>query len=68
MPMSAMKARFQIAECSSLEGRDDNHSTLHASHQLALCKRRSLEMQATHHTITAHALIVLAKLHLVAHQ
>ena len=26
------------------------------------------EMQATHHTITAHALIVLAKLHLVAHQ
>ncbi len=44
------------------------HSTLHASHQLALCKRRSLEMQATHHTITAHALIVLAKLHLVAHQ
>lgn len=66
--MSAMKARFQIAECSSLEGRDDNHSTLHASHQLALCKRRSQEMQATHHTITAHALIVLAKLHLVAHQ
>lgn len=44
------------------------HSTLHASHQLALCKRRSLEMQATHYTIRTHALIVLAKLHLVAHQ
>ena len=26
------------------------------------------EMQATHHTIRTHALIVLAKLHLVAHQ
>ena len=25
-------------------------------------------MQATHHTITAHALVVLAELHLVAHQ
>lgn len=50
------------------QGDRSYHSTLHASHQLALCKRRSLEMQATHHTITAHALIVLAKLHLVAHQ
>lgn len=26
------------------------------------------EMQTTHHTITAHALVVLAELHLVAHQ
>ena len=26
------------------------------------------EMQATHHTITAHTLVVLAELHLVAHQ
>ena len=68
MPMSAMKTRFQIAECSSLEGRDDYHSTLHASHQLALCKRRSLEMQTTHYTIRTHALIVLAELHLVAYQ
>ena len=25
-------------------------------------------MEATHHTITAHALVVLAELHLVAHQ
>ena len=68
MPMSVMKTRFQIAECSSLEGRDDNHSTLHASHQLALCKQRSLEMQTTHYTIRTHALIVLAELHLVAYQ
>ena len=44
------------------------HSTLHASHQLALGKRRSLEMQATHYTIRTHALIVLAELHLVAYQ
>lgn len=44
------------------------HSTLHASHQLALCKRRSLKIQTTHHTIRAHALIVLAELHLVAYQ
>ena len=44
------------------------HSTLHTSHQLALGKRRSLEMQATHHTIRTHALIVLAELYLVAHQ
>ena len=44
------------------------YSTLHASHQLALCKRRSLEMQNTHHTIRTHALIVLAELHLVANQ
>ena len=44
------------------------HSTLHTSHQLALGKRRSLEMQATHHTIRTHTLIVLAELHLVAHQ
>ena len=44
------------------------HSTLHASHQLALGKRRSLEMQTTHHTIRTHTLVVLAELHLVAHQ
>ena len=44
------------------------HSTLHASHQLTLSKRRSLEMQATHYTIGAHTLVVLAELHLVAHQ
>ena len=44
------------------------YSTLHTSHQLALCKRRPLEMQATHYTITAHTLIVLAELYLVAHQ
>ena len=44
------------------------HSTLHASHQLALCKRRSQEMQATHYTIRTHTLIVLAELYLVAHQ
>lgn len=44
------------------------HSTLHASHQLALGKRRPLEMQTTHHTIRTHALIVLAELHLVAYQ
>lgn len=41
--MSAMKARF-----ITKEGRDDYHSTLHTSHQLALGKRRSQEMQATH--------------------
>ena len=44
------------------------HSTLHASHQLALGKRRPLEMQTTHHTIRTHDLIVLAELHLVAYQ
>lgn len=44
------------------------HSTLHASHQLALCKRRPLEMQATHYTIRTHTLIVLAELHLVTYQ
>ena len=44
------------------------HSTLHASHQLALRKQRSLEMQTTHHTIRTHALIVLAELHLVTYQ
>lgn len=44
------------------------HSTLHASHQLALCKRRSLELQATHYTIRTHTLIVLAGLHLVTYQ
>ena len=33
------------------------HSTLHASHQLAMGKRRSLEMQATHHTINTHAIV-----------
>ena len=44
------------------------HSTLHASHQLALGKRRSLEMQTTHHTIRTHALVVLAELHLLAYQ
>lgn len=44
------------------------HSTLHASHQFALGKRRPLEMQTTHYTITTHALVVLAELHLVAHQ
>ena len=44
------------------------HSTLHASHQLALGKRRSLEMQTTHYAIRAHTLIILAELHLVAHQ
>ena len=50
------------------EGWDDYHSTLHTSHQLALGKRRSLEMQTTHHTIRTHALIALAELHLVAYQ
>ena len=44
------------------------HSTLYTSHQLALGKRRSQEMQTTHQTLTTHALIVLAELHLVAHQ
>ena len=44
------------------------YSAFYASHQLALGKRRSLEMQATHHTITAHTLIILAELYLVAHQ
>ena len=44
------------------------HSTLQASHQPALGKRRSLEMQATHYTIRTHALIVLAELHLLAYQ
>ena len=41
------------------------HSTLHASHQLTLSKRRSLEMQASHHTIRAHALVVLAELYMI---
>ena len=50
------------------QGDRSYHSTLHASHQLALCKRRSLEMQTTHHSIRTHALVVLAELHLVAYQ
>ena len=50
------------------QGDRSYHSTLHASPQLALCKRRPLEMQATHYTIRTHALIVLAELHLVAYQ
>ena len=37
------------------------HGTLHTPHQLALGERWALEMQATHHTIAAHALIVLAE-------
>ena len=41
------------------------HSTLHASHQFALSKRRSLEMQASHHTIRAHTLVVLAELYMI---
>ena len=32
------------------------HPTLHTSHQLALGKRRSLEMQATHYAIRTHGL------------
>lgn len=51
-----------------LQGDRSYHSTLHTSHQLALGKRRSLEMQTTHYAIRTHTLIVLAELHLVAHQ
>ena len=71
MPMSAMKAAFKLPNAARFinkEGWDDYHSTLHASHLFALGKRRSLEMQNTHHTIRTHAFIVLAELHLVAHQ
>ena len=47
------------------QGDRSYHSTLHASYQLALGKRRSLEMQTTHHTIRTHTLVILAELHLV---
>ena len=41
------------------------YSTLHAAHQLALGERWTLEMQASHHTITTHTLIILAEVYLV---
>ena len=37
------------------------HGTTNATNQFSLSERRTLEMQATHHAITAHALIVLHK-------
>ena len=44
------------------------YPTLHTSHQLALGEWRALEVQAPHHTIAAHALVVLAEVHLIAYQ
>ena len=40
------------------------HSTFNHSYKLALSKRRTLEMQPTHHAIARHALVVLHKLYL----
>ena len=40
------------------------YRTLHTPHQLALRVRRSLEVQAAHHAIARHALVVLYKLYL----
>ena len=45
---------------------DIEDSTLYAAHQLALCVRWSLEMQASHHAIAAHRLVVLAEVHTVS--
>ena len=44
------------------------HSTFYTSHQLTPRKRRSQEIQASHHTLRTHALVVLAELYFVAHQ
>ena len=40
------------------------YRTLHAAYQLTLGIRRSLEVQAAHHAIARHALVVLYKLYL----
>ena len=45
---------------------DIEDSTLYAAHQLALCVRWSLEVQASHHAIAAHRLIVLAEVNTVS--
>ena len=39
------------------------HGTLDASHQLGLRERRTLEVQAAHHAVGGHALVVLHELH-----
>ena len=41
------------------------YSTLYAAYQLALCVRWTLEMQASHHAIAAHRLVVLAEVNTV---
>ena len=42
------------------------HSTFYATYQLALCVRRTLEVQASHYAIAAHRLIVLAEVNTVS--
>ena len=37
------------------------YGTFDATHQFALCKGRTLEMQAAHHAIAGHALVILYK-------
>ena len=37
------------------------HSTFYATYQLALCVRRTLEVQASHYAIATHGLVVLAE-------
>ena len=41
------------------------YSTLHTAHKFTLSEWRTLEMQSAHHTIGAHALIILYKINLV---
>ena len=40
---------------------DIENSTFYAAYQLALCVRWTLEVQATHHAIATHRLVVLAE-------
>ena len=41
------------------------HSAFYAAYQLALCVRWALEVQASHNTIAAHRLVVLAEVNTV---
>ena len=42
------------------------HSAFYAAYQLALGIRRTLEVQASHHAIAAHRLVVLAEVYTVS--
>ena len=42
------------------------HPAFYATYQLALGIRRTLEVQASHHTIAAHRLVVLAEVNTVS--
>ena len=44
------------------------YCTFHTTHNLALGEWWTLEMQATHHSVTAHALVVLHKYDWFANQ